>query len=98
MSEALRQAIAQASLATLDAGAVVPRPALRREHLRRLKEALLAGPPARAETAEGWAEAPSRSTEGTAGPQRASTESPSTPTEAPPSTQRGQGWADRSRR
>ena len=98
MSEALRQAIAQASLATLDAGAVVPRPALRREHLRRLKEALLAGPPARAETAEGWAEAPSRSTEGTAGPQRASTDSPSTPTEAPPSTQRGQGWADRRRR
>ncbi len=98
MSVALRQAIAQASLATLDAGAVVPRPALRREHLRRLKEALLAGPPGRAETAEGSAKEPSRQTERTAGPQRASTESPSTPPEAPPSKQRGQGWADRSRR
>ena len=54
MSEALRQAIAQASLATLDAGAVVPRPALRREHLRRLKEALReGGPPTTAATETG---------------------------------------------
>ena len=98
MSEALRQAIAQASLATLDARAVVPRPALRREHLRRLKEALLAGPPGRAETAEESDEAPSRQTESTAGPQRGAPESPPTPPEAPPSKQRGQGWADRSRR